>query len=57
MNILFTGYYQCPVYYYPQRCGTQGRDAFVVIMNLKSGAEPPDHWIKRATAVLLNLSF
>ncbi|XP_050431508.1 dynein axonemal heavy chain 2 [Adelges cooleyi] len=49
-------FYLCPVYYYPQRCGVQGRDAFVVGLYLKSGEEPPDHWIKRATAVLLNLS-
>lgn len=44
------------MYYYPQRGGTQGRDAFVVLMNLNSGLEPPDYWIKQATAVLLNLS-
>lgn len=52
----FAGVYQCPVYYYARRCGAQGRDAYVVTMSLNSGSEPPDHWIKRATAVLLNLS-
>lgn len=50
------GLYSCPCYYIPQRCGTQGREAFVVTVDLKSGAETADHWIKRATALLLSLS-
>ncbi|XP_050531221.1 dynein axonemal heavy chain 2 isoform X2 [Daktulosphaira vitifoliae] len=49
-------FYLCPVYYYPRRCGIQGRDAFVVGLYLNSGIEPPNHWIKRAAAVLLSLS-
>ncbi|XP_034231069.1 dynein heavy chain 2, axonemal [Thrips palmi] len=50
------GLYSCPCYYIPQRCGTQGKEAYIVTVDLKSGAETADHWIKRATALLLSLS-
>ncbi|XP_054274165.1 dynein axonemal heavy chain 2 [Macrosteles quadrilineatus] len=50
------GLYTCPVYYYPLRAGTQGREAFVVAVDLKSGADDADHWIKRGTALLLSLT-
>lgn len=50
------GLYICPCYYIPQRCGTQGKEAFVVSVDLRSGAESADYWIKRATALLLSLS-
>ncbi|KAE8744396.1 hypothetical protein FOCC_FOCC009000 [Frankliniella occidentalis] len=50
------GLYSCPCYYVPQRCGTQGREAFVLPVDLKCGAETSDHWVKRATALLLSLS-
>ncbi|XP_068085242.1 dynein axonemal heavy chain 2 [Anabrus simplex] len=50
------GIYSCPCYYYPQRCGGAGRAAFVVAMDLASGTEKPDHWIKRGTAILLSLA-
>ncbi|XP_023298158.2 dynein axonemal heavy chain 2 [Lucilia cuprina] len=45
------GIYSCPAYYYPQRSGS-----FVIAVDLKSGNEKADHWIKRGTALLLSLS-
>ncbi|CAH1408276.1 unnamed protein product [Nezara viridula] len=51
------GVYECPVYYYPQRCGTQGREAYVVAVDLAiSRASNPHYWIKRGTALLLSLA-
>ncbi|XP_046433182.1 dynein axonemal heavy chain 2 [Neodiprion fabricii] len=50
------GLYNCPCYYYPQRCGGQGRSSFVVAVDLKAGPEGPDFWIKRGTALLLSLA-
>ncbi|XP_048505458.1 dynein axonemal heavy chain 2-like [Athalia rosae] len=50
------GLYNCPCYYYPQRCGDQGRPAFVVAVDLKAGPDGPDFWIKRGTALLLSLA-
>ncbi|XP_025836128.1 dynein heavy chain 2, axonemal-like [Agrilus planipennis] len=49
------GLYVCPCYYYPVRCGVQGYPAFVVAVDLKSGMEASDFWVKRATALLLSL--
>lgn len=52
----FIDLYSCPVYYCPERNnGTHNNDSCVIVLNLKSGSRHPDHWIKRATAVLLNL--
>ncbi|XP_024940642.1 dynein heavy chain 2, axonemal [Cephus cinctus] len=50
------GLYNCPCYYYPQRCGAQGRPAYVVAVDLKAGTEGSDLWIKRGTALLLSLA-
>ncbi|KAF5308522.1 hypothetical protein FQR65_LT06187 [Abscondita terminalis] len=50
------GLYSCPAYYYPIRTGIQGWPAFVVAVDLKSGAENSDFWIKRGTALLLSLA-
>uniref|UniRef100_A0A2S2QW58 Dynein heavy chain 2, axonemal n=1 Tax=Sipha flava TaxID=143950 RepID=A0A2S2QW58_9HEMI len=47
--------YQSPVYYCPQRNETRDRKFFEIALNLKCGSQKPEHWIKRATAVLLNL--
>ncbi|XP_036403568.1 dynein heavy chain 2, axonemal [Megalops cyprinoides] len=47
--------YSCPCYYFPVRAGGAGRPSFVVGVDLKSGAVPPDHWIKRGTALLMSL--
>uniref|UniRef100_A0A3B5L7L8 Uncharacterized protein n=1 Tax=Xiphophorus couchianus TaxID=32473 RepID=A0A3B5L7L8_9TELE len=49
------GMYLCPCYYFPVRAGKDGRPAFVVAIELKSGAVSPDHWVKRGTALLLSL--
>ncbi|KAK9890592.1 hypothetical protein WA026_011959 [Henosepilachna vigintioctopunctata] len=49
------GLYQCPTYYYPIRTGSQHQPSFVVAVDLKSGAENSDFWIKRGTALLLSL--
>ncbi|KAL0267127.1 UNVERIFIED_CONTAM: hypothetical protein PYX00_009482 [Menopon gallinae] len=48
--------YSCPAYYFPIRAGAPGRPAFVVAIDLKTGLEPPDFWIKRGTALLLSLA-
>ncbi|CAH1780767.1 unnamed protein product [Owenia fusiformis] len=49
------GMYQCPVYYYPNRAGGNGRASFVVSVDLKSGEKTADHWAKRGTALLMSL--
>ncbi|CAB3235275.1 unnamed protein product [Arctia plantaginis] len=43
--------YICPCYYYPLRKG-----AFVVAVDLPSGKESADFWVKRGTALLCTLS-
>ncbi|XP_045516056.1 dynein axonemal heavy chain 2 [Pieris brassicae] len=43
--------YVCPCYYYPKRMG-----AFVVAVDLHSGKEIPDFWVKRGTALLCTLA-
>ncbi|XP_013149055.1 PREDICTED: dynein heavy chain 2, axonemal [Papilio polytes] len=43
--------YTCPCYYYPLRKG-----AFVVAVELASGREPPDFWVKRGAAMLCTLA-
>lgn len=50
------GLYSCPCYYFPIRTGAPNRPAYVVAVDLKSGVVGADHWIKRATALLLSLS-
>ncbi|KAI5104428.1 dynein heavy chain 2, axonemal isoform X1 [Silurus meridionalis] len=49
------GMYSCPCYYYPVRSGGAGRPSFVVAVDLRSGAAPYDHWVKRGTALLMSL--
>ena len=51
------GYYACPCYYYPNRAGEGGAKAwsFVIAVELKSGSESSDHWIKRGVALLMSL--
>ncbi|CAI6360698.1 unnamed protein product [Macrosiphum euphorbiae] len=49
-------FYQSPVYYCPKRSGIHNNTyTCAVVLSLKSGLQHPDHWIKRSTAVLLNL--
>ncbi|XP_063358685.1 dynein axonemal heavy chain 2 isoform X1 [Cydia amplana] len=43
--------YICPCYYYPKRMG-----AFVVAVDMPSGKEVPDFWVKRGTALLCTLA-
>ncbi|KAJ8920059.1 hypothetical protein NQ315_011713 [Exocentrus adspersus] len=50
------GLYSCPCYYFPIRTGAAFRPAFVVAVDLKSGMESSDFWIKRGTALLLSLA-
>ncbi|KAI4461456.1 dynein heavy chain [Holotrichia oblita] len=50
------GLYNCPCYYYPIRTGSPGVPAFIVAVDLKSGQENSDFWIKRGTALLLSLA-
>lgn len=54
-SVLSPGMYSCPCYYYPNRAGTAGRTSFVIGVDLRSGAMPSDHWIKRGTALLMSL--
>jgi len=44
------GIYSCPCYYFPNRARM-----FVVPVDLKSGAQNGDHWVKRGTALLMSL--
>lgn len=46
-----SGIYNCPSYYYPIRSSS-----FVIAVDLKSGMEKAEYWIKRGTAILLSLS-
>ncbi|XP_014244414.1 dynein heavy chain 2, axonemal isoform X2 [Cimex lectularius] len=49
------GLYECPVYYYPIRSGSQHQESYVVTIDLKCGSEPSEFWVKRGTASLLSL--
>ena len=44
------GLYVAPCYYSSARTGS-----FVVAVELRTGSMPAEHWIKRATALLMNL--
>jgi dynein heavy chain len=46
-----------PLYLYANRTGSRERPSWVITVALRSGAEEPAHWTKRATALLLALSF
>ncbi|XP_011309286.1 dynein heavy chain 2, axonemal [Fopius arisanus] len=50
------GLYDCPCYYCPVRAETTNNSGFVVTVNLDSGYQTPEFWIKRATALLLTLA-
>ncbi|XP_050440794.1 dynein axonemal heavy chain 2-like [Adelges cooleyi] len=47
--------YECPVYYCPLRAIMNEKTSFVIALHLPSGQKPQDYWLKRATAILLNL--
>ena len=48
--------YKCPLYMYPVRTGSRERPSYVVTVDLSSGEAPPEHWIKRGSALLLATS-
>nr|PNR35709.1 hypothetical protein PHYPA_021559 [Physcomitrium patens] len=50
------GLYQCPLYLYPIRTGTRERPSYMLMINLKAGAQDSDYWVKRGTAILLALA-
>jgi dynein heavy chain len=50
------GVYACPLYLYPVRTGTRERPSFMTMVDLKSGAAEPEHWVMRGTALLLSLA-
>jgi len=50
------GVYSCPTYYYPKREGVIARDSFMLYIDLKTGDESPEHWVKRGTALLMSLA-
>lgn len=56
IHLTFADLYNSPCYYYPQRGGDQTRPAFVIAVDLKAGPQGPDFWVKRGTALLLNLA-
>uniref|UniRef100_G1NZY7 Dynein axonemal heavy chain 2 n=1 Tax=Myotis lucifugus TaxID=59463 RepID=G1NZY7_MYOLU len=49
------GMYSCPCYYYTIRAGNSDRASFVIGIDLRCGTMTSDHWIKRGTALLMNL--
>ncbi|VVC43185.1 Dynein heavy chain, domain-2,Dynein heavy chain domain,Dynein heavy chain, domain-1,Dynein heavy chain, P- [Cinara cedri] len=55
-KIRLKDFYLIPVYYCPERNNKMhSSNSCVVVLNLKSGAQNPDYWTKRGTAILLNL--
>eukprot|EP01119_Soliformovum_irregulare_P016871 TRINITY_DN4946_c0_g1_i1.p1 TRINITY_DN4946_c0_g1~~TRINITY_DN4946_c0_g1_i1.p1 ORF type:complete len:2093 (-),score=654.99 TRINITY_DN4946_c0_g1_i1:1564-7461(-) len=47
--------YNCPCYLYPIRTGSRERPSFMISIELNSGNQKPDHWVRRGTALLLSL--
>jgi dynein heavy chain len=50
------GIYECPCYYYPSRGAQGSKDSFQMRIDLKTGDQPPEFWIKRGTALLMSLA-
>jgi len=48
-------FYECPIYFYPIRTGTREQPSFMLNAWLSVGANNPDFYVKRGTALLLNL--
>ena len=48
------GIYECPCYYYPIRTGIIAKDSFMLKVDLKTGDQVPEFWIKRGTALLMS---
>jgi len=49
--------YVCPTYYYPSRQAIGARESFMISIELKTGDQASDFWIKRGTALLMSLSW
>ena len=47
-----TGIYTAPAYIYPVRGGTSEHPSLVLPVDLPT-EEPPEHWVKRGTALIL----
>ena len=50
------GLYTCPLYYYPIRAGTRERPSFIIAIDLKTGNNDSEFYVKRGTAALSSLS-
>ncbi|KAH0571621.1 Dynein heavy chain [Spironucleus salmonicida] len=48
-------FYECPVYFYPIRTGTREQPSFMLNAWLAVGQNPSEMYVKRGTALLLNL--
>lgn len=48
-------HYECPTYFYPTRTGTREQPSFMLNGWLDCGLNSPDFYVKRGTAMLLNL--
>ena len=48
--------YMCPCYYYPIRTGERERPSYMLEVSLNTSTASSDHWMKRGTALLMNLS-
>ncbi|KAI9356982.1 dynein heavy chain and region D6 of dynein motor-domain-containing protein [Zopfochytrium polystomum] len=49
------GLYACPLYYYPARSGTREHPSFIIAMDLKSGVNDQDFYVKHGVAALASL--
>lgn len=47
--------YECPCYYFSVRTGSRERPSFMFNIELKCGEQTKEYWIKRGTALLMNL--
>ena len=50
------GMYSCPLYLYPLRTGSRERPSFMLPIELRSGSDESEAWVKRGTALLLSLA-
>lgn len=48
--------YECPCYYYPSRQAVGSRESFMIKIDLKTGEQPSEFWVKRGTAILMSLA-
>ena len=54
-SLYLIGIYTCPCYYYSNRAGVASRASFIVAADLRTGQVPPEHWVKRGTALIMSL--